>query len=140
LEIIRWENFLDAMSPTRLQDEYNRADRACTIFVALFMTKAGKFTEEEFDVAYEQFTKTGKPLIYAYFKKVQVQVPASREVVAGLNTLLTFREKLQALGHFPTPYENTEDLLLQFGHQIEKLEETNFEGPGRLPGYDADGA
>ena len=27
LEIVRWENFLDAMSETRLQDEYNKAVR-----------------------------------------------------------------------------------------------------------------
>ncbi|MEZ4659850.1 MAG: hypothetical protein R2911_20030 [Caldilineaceae bacterium] len=47
MQIDRWENFLDAMSPTRLQDEYNKAIRACDIFVSLFMTKTGKYTEEE---------------------------------------------------------------------------------------------
>ena len=49
LKIIRWENFIDAMSATRLQDEYNKAVKECDIFVSLFSTKAGKFTEEEFD-------------------------------------------------------------------------------------------
>src|SRR5262249_28588646 len=49
LEIVRWESFLDAMSDTRLQDEYNKAIRDCDIFVCLFFTKTGKFTEEEFD-------------------------------------------------------------------------------------------
>ncbi len=51
LEIVRWENFLDAMSETRLQDEYNQEVKACDIFVSLFFTKTGKFTEEEFDTA-----------------------------------------------------------------------------------------
>ncbi len=50
LQIVRWENFLDAMSETRLQDEYQEV-RECDIFVSLFMTKTGTFTEEEFDVA-----------------------------------------------------------------------------------------
>jgi len=36
LQIIRWENFLDAMSETRLQDEYNKEVRAADIFVSLF--------------------------------------------------------------------------------------------------------
>ena len=58
LEIIRWEYFLDAMSETRLQDEYNKEVRDCDVFVSLFFTKAGKFTEEEFDTAHRQFKET----------------------------------------------------------------------------------
>src|SRR5690606_14407159 len=46
LQIVRWENFLDAMSETRLQDEYNKEIRDCDIFVSLFFTKTGKFTVE----------------------------------------------------------------------------------------------
>jgi len=69
LKIIRWEKFLDAMSETRLQDEYNQEVRKCDIFVSLFFTKTGKFTKEEFETAFEQFNKTGKPQIYTYFKK-----------------------------------------------------------------------
>ena len=55
------------MSETRLQDEYNKEVKACDIFVSLFFTKTGKYTEEEFDVAHQQF-HTKKPLIYTYFK------------------------------------------------------------------------
>src|SRR5271167_3850288 len=40
-----WEDFLDAMSQTRLQDEYNKAIRKSDIFVMLFGTKVGKYTE-----------------------------------------------------------------------------------------------
>ena len=42
------ENFLDAMSENGLQEEYNRKVRECDVFVSLFKTKTGKFTEEEF--------------------------------------------------------------------------------------------
>lgn len=52
---MRWEHFLDAMSKTRLPDEYNRALRDYDIVVSLFKTKVGKFTEEEFDVAWANF-------------------------------------------------------------------------------------
>jgi len=45
LEIDRWSNFLDAMSETRLQDEYNKTVRACDVFVSLFFTKTGKLTK-----------------------------------------------------------------------------------------------
>jgi len=42
LKIIRWENFLDAMTETRLQNEYNQAIRDCDIFVSLFFTQGNR--------------------------------------------------------------------------------------------------
>jgi hypothetical protein len=64
LELVIWEDFLDAISQTRLQDEYNRAIRDCDLFVMLFFTKVGKFTEEEFETAFGQFKATNKPFIF----------------------------------------------------------------------------
>ena len=63
-----WEDFLDAMSQTRLQDEYNMAIRECDIFVMLFWTKVGKYTEEEFETASGHFKATNRPFIFTYFK------------------------------------------------------------------------
>ena len=42
-----WEDFLDSMSRTSLQDEYNKVINGCDIFVMLFFTKVGKYTLEE---------------------------------------------------------------------------------------------
>ena len=42
LEIVRWEDFLDAMSETRLQDEYNQEVRAADVVVCLFFTSLRK--------------------------------------------------------------------------------------------------
>jgi len=58
LELVIWEDFLDALSQTRLQDEYNKVIRKCDIFVMLFCTKVGKYTEEEFETACGQFNPT----------------------------------------------------------------------------------
>src|SRR5262249_28822494 len=102
LEIVRWENFLDAMSDTRLQDEYNKAIRACDIFVCLFFTKTGKFTEEEFDIAYRQFINSGRPRIYTYFKNAAIKTGDARE--EDLTSLWAFKKKLSKLGHFHTVY------------------------------------
>ncbi len=119
LEIVRWENFLDAMSETRLQDEYNKAIRNCDVFVSLFFTKTGKYTEEEFDVAHRQFKSTGKPLIYTFFKNADIKTGSARK--EDLNSLWAFQEKLDKLGHFHTGYDNIEDLKLKFGDQLDKL-------------------
>ncbi len=119
LKIVRWENFLDAMSETRLQDEYNEAIRNCEVFLSLFFTKTGKFTEEEFDVARRQFESSGKPLIYTFFRKAVVDIDLLPQ--EDLDSLRSFQAKLKKLGHFYTRYENIEHLKRQFGDQLDKM-------------------
>ena len=119
LEIVRWDNFLDAMSETRLQDEYNKKVRACDIFVSMFFTKTGKYTEEEFHTAHRQFKESGKPLIYTFFKNADIKTGSAKK--QDLNSLWAFQEKLSELGHFHTVYDNTEHLKRQFKDQLEKL-------------------
>ncbi|NOU20112.1 MAG: hypothetical protein HOO91_21355 [Bacteroidales bacterium] len=118
LKLILWENFIDAMSATRLQDEYNKAIAVCDIFVSLFHTKVGKYTNEEFEVALESFKAKGKPLIYTYFSKATID---PTELKHEFTTLLNFREKLDKLGHFPTTYKNIDDFKNQFGEQLVKV-------------------
>jgi internalin A len=118
LKIVRWETFLDAMSETRLQNEYNKEVSSCEVFVSLFKTKTGKYTEEEFDVAYATFMDKKKPLIYTYFKDAQISLSSITEEVI---TLLAFKKKLSTLGHYHTQYTSIEDLKLQFQEQLEKL-------------------
>ncbi len=119
LVINRWENFLGAMSETRLQDEYNKAVRSCDIFVSLFFTKTGKFTEEEFDTAHDQFKQTGRPYIYTFIKDAQINT--GRLNNKDFQSLLAFKDRLKDLGHFHTQYTSTEDLKLQFRGQLDKF-------------------
>jgi Leucine-rich repeat (LRR) protein len=119
LEILRWETFLDAISETRLQDEYNEAVRDSDIFVSLFKTKTGKYTAEEFDVAHTAFRDSGKPRIYTYF--MQANIPIDKRLQKDLNSRWDFEEKLKNLGHYPTYYTSIEDLKLQFQQQLNTL-------------------
>lgn len=123
LELVIWEDFLDAVSQTRLQDEYNRAIRDCDLFVMLFFTKVGKYTEEEFETAFGQFKTTTKPFIFTYFKDAPISNGALDESVLSL---LQFKKKLGTLGHFYTAYKNLEDLQLKFGQQLDKLADNGF--------------
>lgn len=122
LELVVWEDFLDSVSPTRLQDEYNAAIRDCDLFMMLFCTKVGKYSEEEFDTALAQFKATGKPLIFTYVKDQRISTGgATPQEQQDLISLWAFQDKLKALGHFPTVYKNSEALLLHFSQQLEKL-------------------
>jgi hypothetical protein len=121
LHLELWEDFLDAVSQTRLQDEYNRAIRACDIFVMLFFTRVGRYTEEEFETAFRQFEATHKPFIFTYFKNAPHA--ASR---ADQQSLWAFQDKLKALGHFQTEYANAAELKLHFSGQLDKLVANGF--------------
>ena len=118
LEIERWENFLDAISDTRLQDEYNKAICECDIALCLFFTKVGKYTDEEFDTAYKAFKSTGKPKIWTYFKDAPVNTGSITEEIM---TLFAFKKKIGELGHFYTGYINIDNLKNQFRSQLDKI-------------------
>ncbi|MBC8374880.1 MAG: 50S ribosome-binding GTPase [FCB group bacterium] len=118
IELQLWENSIDAMSRTRLQDEYNNVVKHSDIFVSLFFTKVGMYTLEEFETAFGQFKKTGRPLVYTYFKDAPINV---EKITGKIQSLLDFRKKLEDLGHFRTIYKNIDDLKFQFKNQIEKI-------------------
>ena len=119
LQLDIWEDYIDKMSKTRLQDEYNKAVKYADIFLSLFWTKAGKYTVEEFGEAYAHFKETGKPYIYTYFKNKSIKPNDIRQ--RDMNSLLDFKDQLQELGHFPSHYENIDDLKNQFKAQLERI-------------------
>ena len=124
LELVMWEDFLDSVSRTRLQDDYNRAIRECDIFVMLFFTKVGQYTEEEFETAFGQFQATDKPFIFTYFKDAEVSLGSANE--DDLISMLAFKKKLSALGHFYTRYKNVDELTFHFDRQLNKLAANGF--------------
>ncbi|MDS4029211.1 MAG: SUMF1/EgtB/PvdO family nonheme iron enzyme [Candidatus Contendobacter sp.] len=124
LELVLWEDFLDAMSQTRLQDEYNQAIRQCDVFVMLFFTKVGKYTAEEFETAFGQFKATNKPFIFTYFKDAEISTGTANK--KDLMSLWAFQEKLDALGHFYTRYQNIDALKHHFNQQLDKLAASGF--------------
>ena len=123
LELIQWENFLDAVSQTSLQDEYNKKLKSAQIVICLFFKKAGKYTQEEFDTALQQFKETGSPLIYTYFKS---GAPEPDPNDRSANDLKLFKKRLSDIGHFYTVYNNIDDLKYQFRKQLDRLEDKGF--------------
>jgi len=120
LELIIWEDFPDSMSQTRLQDEYNKAIKDCNIFIMLFFTKVGKYTTEEFEIAFGHFRKNNRPVIFTYFKNAEITTGNLNK--SDTLSLLDFKDRLDKLGHFYTEYKNIEDLKFKFSEQLEKLD------------------
>ena len=124
LELVIWEDTLECMEPTRLQDKYNEAIKDCDIFVLLFSTKVGCYTKEEFETAYALFQKTKKPIIFVYFKNITIPVDKIKR--EDQKTLWAFQDRLVALEHLQTYYEHSNDLILFFSHQLDKLVDSGF--------------
>jgi hypothetical protein len=122
LHLVLWEDFLDAVSKMRLQDEYNKAIRECDVFVMLFFTKVGKYTEEEFETAFGQFKATDKPFIFTYFKDAGGPASAGGDAAS----VTAFKNKLGQLGHFYTRYGNSDRLTRHFSDQLDKLAAAGF--------------
>jgi len=108
-----WEDLSTMMSPTRSQDEYNKAIEAAGMFVLLAWNKVGRFTDEEFDVAYRLFKSNNKPAIFTWFKE---------PVDAPEPSLDKFKKKLAGMGHFPAFYKDAADLWVQFNKELERLD------------------
>lgn len=113
IELFEWEDYDAAYNDRRKQDEYNDQVRACDMFLALFHIKAGRYTIEEFDVATEEFRRTGKtPKSYVYCRDLGSGEQESFE-------LKEFKKHLfNELGHYWCKYNNQESLQLHFVMQL----------------------
>lgn len=113
IRLLRWEHFDASYHGVRTQDEYNIKVRNSQIFVALFHKKAGSFTIEEWNVAKEEFSKSGLPKIYTYIRAVPEGEVIDKE-------LEEFKAELyDKLGHFWCNYSNTDTMRLHFIMQLE---------------------
>ena len=64
------------------------------------------------------------PSHYTFFKNAPVPM---NEIGNEVTTLLQFKKKLAARGHFHSSYDNIEHLKGQFRDQLEKLDEAAAE-------------
>ncbi|MCP9769217.1 hypothetical protein EGI22_14970 [Lacihabitans sp. LS3-19] len=116
-----WEDFLDVVSQTRLQDEYNKVIKDGDLFVMLFAKNVGKFTNEEFETAFGQFKVTNRPAILVYFKDVSLSIATINQ--DDMMSLWAFQKRLKEIGHFYTAFTTIDGLLHHFNHQLDLLVE-----------------
>ena len=116
IELFEWEDYDAAYNDRRKQDEYNDHIKAADMFLALFHTKAGKFTIEEFNVATEEFKRHASPKVYTYCKDLQAGEQESPE-------LAEFKRKLfEEMGHYWSRYNNRDSMQLHFVMQLQLVE------------------
>ena len=120
IELVEWEDLDAAYNIRRKQDEYNDKIKASDMFLAIFHTKAGKKTIEEFDVATEEFRKHASPKVYVYCKDIQ---PGEQETAE----LKEFKRKLfEEMGHYWSRYNNRDSMQLHFVMQLQLVEASGY--------------
>ncbi len=112
------ENFDDAYSKIRKQEEYNEKIRNSDLCFFIFFTKAGEYTREEFEVARKKFEETGKPKIYTYFKVIKDETAEQ--------SLYDFMDELDKIfGHYYGTFEHIDTVKLRILLNL-KLQEMDF--------------
>ncbi len=112
------ENFDDAYSKIRKQEEYNEKIRKSDFCFFIFFTKVGEYTREEFEVARKKFEETGKPKIYTYFKVIHDE--------EAEQSLYDFMEELDKIfGHYYGTFEHIDTVKLRILLKL-KLQEMDF--------------
>ena len=124
-ELLICENLSTAMDRERKQDEYNRFIRDSQFFYIILGQKAGDYTIEEFDTAWDQFKNTGAPKVNTFFYELPEDKPADKSVLDFMNRLD------QELGHFYTRFTHLDSvklsILLEFTRDPELHSVLKFE-------------
>ena len=121
IRLFQWEDFDAAYNDKRKQDEYNEYVKQSDLFLALFRTKAGKFTVEEFELARDEHREKGLPKPHVYCRDLEQGETEDK-------TLTEFKQRLFAeMGHFFARYKNEDGLNLHFVMQLQLFENSRSE-------------
>jgi hypothetical protein len=119
LQTVLWEDIGDQVYPTDKQNHYNEELKTCDIFVMLYWTKAGKYSNIEFDLAFAQLRYTGKHPVMFVFEKT---APPTKSVSSkDKSSLKAFQQKLKDYGQFVTQYDDADKLINLFKKNLDKL-------------------
>ena len=121
IKLFQWEDFDAAYNDKRKQDEYNEYVKQSDLFLALFRTKAGQFTVEEFELARNEHREKGSPKPHVYCRDLEQGETEDK-------TLTEFKQRLfNEMGHFFARYKNEDGLNLHFVMQLQLFENSQSE-------------
>ncbi len=119
LRLVIWEDLLHSFQGERVQDYFNAQMLQCEVVITMFFKKVGKFTKEEFEVAYESFKKDGNPkFLYVYFKDAAVKMSEIDKQVLQIREL---KEQIVEAEQIYQSFESVAELQLKLKRQIDLI-------------------
>lgn len=118
IELLIWEDGKHIGTSTRSQNNYNLEIEQCDVFAMLFYSKVGKYSLEEFELAHSLFGDNAMPRICIFQKDIDLPKNQRR---ADSDSRHDFLDRLNKMEHFPILFQNTDKLINELEHAIDKL-------------------
>lgn len=120
LEVVRWEEMLQTFHENRIQDRFSAEVVYCDAMIVLFHTRVGRFTKEEFDIAYRSFKAGINPRhILVYFKDTPVNIGDLDEEMLAIFKMK--RQIVEADGQFFVDFRSKAELQVSLTTQLDHL-------------------
>jgi len=116
LDLIIWEDLEHTFHTNRVQNRFNDELLKSDFVVCLFHKKVGKFTNEEYELAYENFKKFGKPEILVMFKKASIDPDEINDDILAIKKL---RESIITNEQISEKFSSNEQLILILKKQLD---------------------
>ncbi|MCI0601442.1 hypothetical protein L0156_00355 [bacterium] len=120
LQLIVWEELSHSFRGAGIQDHFNEQLLQCEVVIFLFFKKVGKFTKEEFELAYQNFKKgsTNPRYLYVLFKDVPVKISEIDEQILQIKKL---KDQIAEAEQIYLSFESMAELQLKLKHQIDLI-------------------
>ena len=119
LDFAIWEEMLHSFSKSRAQDVFNKSLLTSEIVVFLFHKKVGKYTKEEFELAFEGLKNKSNPrYLYVFFKSGQIDMS---DINHQLFDILELRKTIEDSEQIFKEFNSKESLILQFKKQLDLI-------------------
>ncbi len=116
LDLIIWEDLEHTFHTNRVQNRFNDELLKSDFVIYLFHKKVGKFTDEEYELAYENFKIFGKPEILVMFKKTSID---SDEINDDILAIKKLRESIITNEQISEKFSSNEQLILILKKQLD---------------------
>jgi len=117
LELVIWEDLMHSLQGQRIQDYFNKEMLDCDIVIALFYTRVGVFTKEEFDLAYDHL-KDGKKPEYLF---VGFKISPPERISSEYIEIIKLRKEIEDNEQLYISFESTDSLILKLDTQLNKI-------------------
>jgi len=117
IDLVLWEDQLQSFRRDRAQDGFNERLLECEVVICLFFKRVGRFSEEEFRLAFERLRAGQNPhYLFVYFKNVEVRISEVDEDVLGIRRL---RQEIAGAEQIYCDFDSTDGLLRQVREQLD---------------------
>jgi hypothetical protein len=121
LELVVWEDLLHSFHGERIQDYFNEEMLQCDIVIALFHRKVGRFTQEEFRLAYKNLKEGKKPnFLFVFFKSGVITIDDAEDSLEDLAKIKKIKEEIKKQEQIYITFTSIEDLTLKLQRQLDQ--------------------